>query len=386
VFRSPPAKCAAMVAVLALSACSPNRGPSKFNQTPEVGVVVLQQEQVTLQVDLPGRTSAFESSDVRPQVSGVIQARLFKEGANVRAGQSLYRIDPAPFNAAYQQALGQLANAQASLTVAALKDARYADLVKMNAVSQQEADDARASHEQAAAAVQSARGAVQGAKVNLDYTRVTAPISGRIGRSAVTPGALVIANQATPLTSIQRLDQIYVDVTQPATDLLDLQRALQSGRVARGQLSAHLILQDGSAYEPAGKLSATDVTVDPNTGSVTLRAIFPNPKGLLLPGMYVRAIIDEGVEQDAILAPQQGVTRDERGRANALVVDAAGKASLRILTTGRTVGDKWLVTSGLAAGDKLIVEGLLKAKPGGAVHAVPAGSPPRAQKPPPGKS
>lgn len=339
-------------------------------------MVTLRPEQVKLQVDLPGRTSAYESSDVRPQVSGVIQARLFTEGANVRAGQSLYRIDPAPFEAAYEQALGQLGNAEAALTSARLKDERYDDLVKINAVSRQEADDARAAHEQAAASVQSAKAAVQTASINLKYARVTAPISGRIGRSSVTPGALVTANQATPLASIQRLDQMYVDVTQPATALLDLQRALAAGSVSRGRLDAHLILQDGSEYPHAGKLLATDVVVNENTGTVALRALFPNPDGLLLPGMYVRALIDEGVQNDAILAPQQGVARDERGRPTAIIVDAQDKAVLRILTTSRTIGDRWLVTSGLAAGDRLITEGLLKIKPGDKVRPVPAGSPP----------
>lgn len=353
----------------------PNRGP------PEVGVVTLQAEPVTLTTELPGRTSPFEVSDVRPQIGGIVKARLFQEGSLVRAGQVLYRIDPATYQAAYDQAKAQLASALANVATTQIKAQRYAGLVKINAVSKQDYDDAQAAYKQAAASVQQQKAAAEAARINLGYTRVTAPISGRIGASAVTVGALVTADQATALSTIQRLDPIYVDVTQSASDELRLRREIEAGQVRRGGpgvLAVRLKLGDGSDYAEQGRLQFTDVTVDQTTGAVTLRAVFPNPAGLLLPGLYVRAEIVEGVQPNALLAPQQGVARDEKGEPTALIVDSTGHAQLRTLTTSRAVGDKWLVTAGLAPGDRLIVEGVQNVKPGEAVRAVPAGSPPSA--------
>jgi membrane fusion protein (multidrug efflux system) len=361
-------------AVCLLASCGKPAPPA--SGPPEVGVVTLQPQTAELKTELPGRTSAIETSEVRPQVSGIVQARLFTEGATVKQGQLLYRIDSSVYRAALAQAQGQLANTRAAVTAAKLRSERYADLVKINAVSKQDADDARAAAEQAAAAVAQAEAAVQSARINLDYTGIKAPISGRIGRSAVTAGALVTANQADALTTIQRLDSVYVDISQSSSDLLALRRALQTGQVSPGAVSVRLKLDDGSDYDQLGRLQFTDVTVDQATGSVTLRAIFPNPRDVLLPGMFVRAVITEAVQQRAILAPQIGVTRDERGLPTAMVVDAAGKAQQRTLKLGRAVGDKWLVQEGLSAGDRLIVEGLQRVRPDSPVRAVPAGSAP----------
>ena len=337
--------------------------------------MVLQAQSANIQTELAGRTSAIETADVRPQVTGIILARPFTEGAQVSRGQVLYQIDPAPYQAALAVAQAQLANAQAVDRTAKLKSQRYDDLLKTNSVSRQDADDARAVAGQAAANVQQAQAAVQNAKINLGYTKVSAPISGHAGRSTVTPGALVTANQAAALTTIQRLDQIYVDITQSSTQLLALRQSMNSGHASKGSTAVHLKLEDGSDYPTPGVLQFTDVTVDPATGTVDLRAIVPNPKGVLLPGMYVRAVITQAVESNAILAPQVGVSRDVRGQPIAFVVNAQGKAEQRTLKTGPSVGDKWLVTDGLKPGDRLIVEGLQKVRDGVPVHAVPAGSP-----------
>jgi len=345
-----------------------------------VSVATVQAQGVALEADLPGRTNPFQISDVRPQVNGIIQARLFEEGSNVRAGQVLYRIDPAPYQAAYDQALGQLANARASQVTAKLKADRYADMVKINAVSHQDADDARAASDEAAATIQQQAAAVETARINLNYTKVTAPISGRIGVSAFTQGALVTNGQTNALTTIQKLDPIYVDVTQTAADLLTLRDAMARGSGQNGSAASaavHLQLADGRDYPLAGKLQFTDITVDQNTGSVTLRALFPNPSGELLPGMYVRARVTEGVDPNGILAPQQAVTRDARGRPTALVVDSRGRAELRMLEIAGAIGNQWRVTSGLKPGDHLIVVGGGNAKPGQPVKVVP-GSPPAA--------
>jgi membrane fusion protein (multidrug efflux system) len=348
---------------------------------PEVGVVTIEAQPVSLEAELPARTTPYQVSDVRPQVNGIIKARLFVEGSNVKAGQVLYQIDPAPYQAAYDQAAAQLANAQANLVTAQLKAERYADLIKINAVSRQDADDAKAAYGQAAATVAQQKAAVESAKINLGYTRVTAPISGRIGRSSYTVGALVTASQTDALTTVQSLDPIYVDIPQSSTQLLALRRSLASGQlVSAGPQTAtvSLKLEDGSAYPLKGRLEFADITVDQTTGAVDLRAVFPNPQGVLLPGMYVRAVVAQGVAPQGILAPQQGVSRDQKGDPIAYVVGPDGKTELRQLKTGQAIGDKWLVTDGLAPGDRLIVEGLLKVKPGMAVHAVPAGSPPQA--------
>lgn len=370
--------CTIALAILALSlgACGKHQDQQQGGPV-EAGVVVLQPQTTALTVELPGRTSAIETSDVRPQVSGIVQARLFTEGSNVRQGQVLYQIDPATYRAALAQAQGQLANARAGLTSAKLKAERYADLVKINAVSRQDADDARAAYQQAAAAVQQAQASVQAAAINVGYTRVKAPISGRIGASSVTRGALVTADQATALTTIQRTDRMYVDITQSASELLNLRQELQSGALGRGGVAVRLKLENGQDYGQTGTLQFTDVTVDQSTGAVTLRAVFPNPQGVLLPGLYVRAVVDQGVRANAILAPQIGVARDLRGRPTAMVANAQNKAEERNLQLGAAIGDKWLVLSGLKAGDRLIVEGLQKVKPGSPLKVVPAGSPSR---------
>jgi membrane fusion protein (multidrug efflux system) len=343
--------------------------------------MTIRAQPVTLQSDLPGRTTPLEVSDVRPQVNGIIKARLFVEGANVQAGQLLYQIDPAPYRASYDQARAQLANARANLITARLKADRYADMVKINAVSHQDADDAKATADADAANVQQQAAALESARINLGYTRVTAPISGRIGVSTYTKGALVTNGQANALTTIQKLDPIYVDVAQTAAELLtlrdDMARAAATGRVAPA-LTVRLQLGDGQSYPLAGKLQFTDVTVDQNTGSVTLRAIFPNPKAVLLPGMYVRALVTEGVDPNGILAPQQAVTRDEKGRPTALVVDSHNLAQARVLTVANAIGNQWRVTSGLKPGDRLVVEGGSNAKPGSPVRIVAERAPPAA--------
>jgi membrane fusion protein (multidrug efflux system) len=365
----------ALAALAAVAGCSkPDPKAGGPDGPTEVGVVTLAAQPVTLATELPGRATPYETSDVRPQVGGIIIARPFTEGANVRAGQVLYRIDPAPYRAAYDQAKAQAASAEANLVTTQLKAERYGELVKINGVAKQDYDDAEAAYKQAAAQVAQLRAAAEAARINLAYATITAPISGRVGPSTVTKGALVTTGQTAALTTIQRLDPIYVDVTQSASDLLRLRRALADGQLTGGPTSVpvRLKLDDGSDYPLEGKLQFADVTVDQTTGTVTLRALFPNPSGILLPGMFVRAEVAEGVVPSGLLAPQQGVSRDERGRPTALVVGADGKAQLRNLVLGQAVGDKWLVESGLKAGDRLIVQGLQRAKPGQAVRTVTA--------------
>jgi membrane fusion protein (multidrug efflux system) len=364
---------------LALAGCA-RRPPPPPSAPPKVGYVVLEPESAVLTTELPGRTNAFLTSDVRPQVTGIIKSRLFVEGSNVRAGQVLYQIDPAPYQAAYDQAKALLANAQAAETTDKLKAQRYAELVKINAVSKQDYDDAIAADQQALATVAQNKASLESARINLDYTKVKAPISGRIGRSAVTPGSLAVSGQTTALATIQALDPIYVDVNESADEVLRLKGEMASGHLdSAGAASAKvkLILSDGTAYPLEGQLRFSEALVDTSTGSVTLRAVFPNPKALLLPGLFVRAELNEGVAPNVILAPQQAVSRDEKGRATAYVVDAQNTAQPRILTTSRAVGDKWLVTSGLNPGDHLIVDGLLMVHaPGQPVSPVPAGQAP----------
>ncbi|HUZ13778.1 MAG TPA: efflux RND transporter periplasmic adaptor subunit [Caulobacteraceae bacterium] len=377
----PPRGAAARTVVVAaalsalLAGCGGARPPAA-RPPPTVAVVTIEPQAVTLTAELPGRTSPYEIADVRPQVGGIILERRFVEGSLVRAGQVLYRIEPAPYRAAYDQATAQLANAEANLVTTRLKAARYADLVKIHAVSSQDADDAEAAFKQAGATVMQDQASVEAARINLGFTRVTAPITGRIGISAVTKGALVTASQATALDTIQRLDPIYVDIAQSAAQVLALRQQMARGGLdASGAAGAQvrLTLDDGSAYPAAGRMQFTDVTVDQTTGAVTLRAVFPNPSGLLLPGMYVRATVVEGVDPAGLLVPQQGVGRDQKGNPTALVVGPDGVVQLRQLQVGQTVGDKWLVTSGLAAGDRVIVEGLQSARPGAKVRAVAAG-------------
>jgi membrane fusion protein (multidrug efflux system) len=360
--------------VVALSACGPKppaAGAGGMGGPAEVGVVVVQPQAVPLTVELNGRTSAFLVSEVRPQVSGVVRARLFKEGGLVRAGEALYQIDPATYRATLQSAEAGLAQARATLTSAKLKADRYRELVAINAVSKQDNDDAQAAYQQAVANVAAQNAAVSQARINLGYTRVLAPISGRIGKSSVTAGALVTANQEQALAVIQQVDRIYVDVTQSAAELLKLKRDLAQGELGKsGSAAVRLILADGSAYPLPGRLEFTDVTVDPGTGSVGLRAVFPNPNEVLLPGLYVRANLVKGVAKDAILAPQAAISRDPTGKATAMVVGAGNKVEPRVLTLGQSLGDKWLVTSGLKPGDRVIVEGLQKTGPGAPVKPV----------------
>lgn len=348
---------------------------------PEVGVIVIQPQSVTLTTELPGRTSAHLIAEVRPQVGGIILKRLFTEGSDVKAGQVLYQIDPATYKAAYASARAAQSRAEANLMPARLKEQRFRDLVKIKAVSQQDYDDANAALKQAEADLASSKAAVESARINLAYTRVTAPISGRIGRSTVTNGALVTASQASALATIQQLSSVYVDVTQSSAEMLRLKQNLASGLLKENgstQARVNLKLEDGSAYPLPGTLKFSEVTVDQSTGSITLRAVFPNPKQVLLPGMFVRAIVEEGVNNQAILVPQRGVSRNQAGNATALVVGAGDKVEQRTIKVARTVGDNWLVSEGLKPGDRVILEGLQKAKPDTKVKVVPFGSKPAA--------
>ncbi|HEX7853715.1 MAG TPA: efflux RND transporter periplasmic adaptor subunit [Sphingobium sp.] len=352
-------------AVVSLAGCGPQEGPSAG--PPAVGIVTLREEPVTLTTELPGRVTAAETSEVRPQINGVIRRRLFSEGSMVRAGQVLYEIEDAPYRAALGTAQGNLAKAQANIDATRLQADRYRSLIGINAVSKQDLDNAESSARTARADVAAQKGSVDSARVNLDFTRIRAPISGRIGRSLYTPGALVQAGQANALATILRTDSVYVDVTQSAAQILDLKAALVEGGLSQaGQASARvqILLPNGKTYPAEGRLQFSEISVDPQTGSVTLRATFPNADGLLLPGMYVRARLVEGVRQKAILAPQQGITRDPRGRATAMVVNAQDKVEQRIVATDRPQGDTWIVTGGLKPGDRLIVEGLMGLQPG----------------------
>jgi len=344
---------------------------------PEVATVTVQTQQVVLTTELPGRTSAYRIAEIRPQVNGLIQKRLFTEGSDVQAGQVLYEIDPAHFQAAYNNAKAALGKAEANLPSIRSRVERYRELLPDKAVSQQEFDDAAAAEKQNLAEIEIWKAMVETASINLGYTHVTAPISGRIGRSNVTDGALVTAHQPVPLATIQQLDPIYVDVPQSTTELLRLRSRMEDGRLKHdgtNQKKVNLILEDGTAYSSEGTLQFRDVTVDPTTGSVILRVVFPNPKGLLLPGMFVRAVAMEGVNEQAILIPQQAVSRDPKGNPLALIVDAEGKVQQRMLTLDRAVGDQWLVTSGLTPGDRVIVEGIQRVRPGASVKEVPFGA------------
>ncbi|OJW58717.1 MAG: efflux transporter periplasmic adaptor subunit [Thiobacillus sp. 65-1059] len=363
-----------LLGALLLAACGgktePGAAPGAV--APAVTVVTVQPEPVPVTAELPGRTSPYLVAELRPQVSGIVKQRLFKEGSDVKAGQVLYRIDPATYQATYDSARANLARAEANLEVARLKAGRYAELVKIEAVSAQANDDAQAAQKQAQAEVGAAKAALDKARVDLDFTRVTSPIAGRIGRSAVTAGALVTANQAAALATVQQLDPIYVDLTQSSAELLGLKRNLDSGRLQRSggdTVPVQLVLEDGSLYGAAGRLAFSEVTVDEGTGSVTLRAVFPNPKGELLPGMYVRARLTQGVNRDAVLVPHAAVSRTPRGEAQVMVVNGEAKVEARSVKAEQSIGDKWVVTGGLAAGDRVIVEGLQKVKPGAPVQA-----------------
>ncbi len=364
-------------ALVFLAACSSRTAAPPAPGPVEVGVVTITPAPVTLTRELPGRTSAFRVAEVRARVNGIVQKRLFQEGSDVREGQKLFLIDPAPYEAVLDGAKASLARAEATLGNARVVAARHAELIKTNVVSQQDHDNAMAALKTAEADVASARAAEQAARINLGFTTVTAPVSGRIGRSAVTEGAFAQASQATLLATIQQINPIYVDLTQAADEVLKLRRNLESGKlqgVGKGQVRVQLVTDDGREYAQAGTLQFTDVTVDPGTGSITLRALFPNPKGELLPGMFVRARLDEGVSPQALLVPQVGVTRDQKGLPVAMVVNAEKKVERRQLVTDRIVGDAWLVSDGIQAGDQVIVEGLQKVRPGSLVNPVPAAS------------
>lgn len=369
-----------LMATIALTGCkqqqsSPGTPPS--GGSPEVGVISVAAAPVTLTMELPGRISPHMIAEVRPQVDGIIQKRLFVEGSDVKAGQVLYQIDPAVYEAALASARAALARAEANLVPARLKAQRFRELVAVNAVSRQEHDDSEALLKQAEAEVAVSQAAVESARINLDYTRVKAPISGRIGRSSVTAGALVTENQAAAMATIQQLDPVYVDLTQSSAELLRLKRNLASGELkgeGTDQAKVKLLLEDGSPYGQEGTLKFSEVSVEQGTGSVTLRALVPNPEQLLLPGMFVRAILDEGVKEDGILVPQRGVTRNPAGKAMVMVVGAEDKVEARIIKVSRTIGDNWLVSEGLQAGDQVILEGTQRARPGTQVKAVPFGS------------
>lgn len=341
--------------------------------TPEVSVVTVESKPVELSTELAGRVAASLTAEVRPQVSGIIQKRLFTEGSDVKEGDLLYQIDPAPLQAAFDGAQAVLAKAEANLVPAQLKAERYAELKQSEAVSVQDYDDAVASLKLIEAEILAAKASLESARINLAYTKVTAPISGRIGRSAVTTGALVTANQPGPLATIVTLDPVYVDVTQASTDMLRLRRAFASGRLTSGdkETEVTLTLDDGSTYPETGRLKFSEAFVDEGTGSVTLRTLFPNPKLTLLPGMFVRASLREGVRTDGILVPQRGVSRNPAGEPTVLTVNSQNIVELKVIKADRTVGKDWLVDDGLNPGDRVILEGLQRARPGTPVKAVP---------------
>jgi len=350
--KAPNTLQAAVLAMALVAGCG-HKGQAPTPPPPKISFITVQAQAVPITTELPGRVTGYRTADVRPQVNGVILKRLFIEGGDVKAGQQLYQIDPAPYQALYDSAVAADASARALAE-------RYKPLVEANAVSKQDYDNAVASHLQAQAAVETAR-------INLVYTRVLSPITGRIGRSLITEGALVTANQATALATVQQLDPVYVDVTQPTTTLLRLKKEAAAGLLKQneaGKTQVRVRLEDGSDYAHPGTLEFSEVTVDEGTGSVTLRALMPNPERLLLPGMFVREEIQEGVRQSAVLAPQQGISHDQKGEPNALVVGPDNTVELRTLKTDRAIGDQWLVTSGLKPGDRVIVEGIQSAKPG----------------------
>ncbi|HDR2890066.1 TPA: efflux RND transporter periplasmic adaptor subunit [Enterobacter asburiae] len=358
-----------IVCAALLAGCDGQDAQQQHPQSPQVSVYIVKSAPLAVTTELPGRTDAFRVAEVRPQVSGIILRRNFAEGSDVNAGDSLYQIDPATYQAAYDSAKGELAKAQAAANIAHLTVKRYVPLVGTQYVSKQEYDQAVATAQQADASVVAAQAGVESARINLAYTKVTSPIEGRIGKSSVTEGALVTNGQATALATVQQLDPIYVDVTQPSSDFMRLkQSSLQKGD---GSSTVELLMENGQPYPLKGTLQFSDVTVDESTGSITLRAIFPNPKHLLLPGMFVRARIDEGVQPDAILVPQQGVTRTPRGDATVLVVNDKNQVESRTVVAPQAIGDRWLITEGLKNGDRVIVSGLQKARPGTTVVATP---------------
>lgn len=360
--------------VMLIAGCeSPQPAPA-VAPPPQVGIYTVQARPLALSTELPGRTAAFQLAEVRPQVSGIIRTRAFTEGADVKAGETLYVIDAASYQAAYGAAKATLERAEANLLTAAPKARRYKELLAVEGVSRQELEEAQAAEAQARADVAVAKAALESAGINLAYTKVTAPIAGRIGRSNVTAGALVTAGQDSALATLQQLDPMYVDLTQSGEDLMRLKKALQDGALkkATGQARVALKLADGSTYAQEGRLQFVDARVDPGTGNVTLRAIFPNPKHDLMPGMFVRAVIENGMDEHAIAVPQQGVTRNPQGEATALVLNQKGIVEQRVIVTSGTWKDQWIVKSGLREGDRLIVEGLQKVQPGAPASVAPA--------------
>ncbi|MEX3017973.1 efflux RND transporter periplasmic adaptor subunit [Kluyvera sp. STS39-E] len=344
---------------------------------PQVTVHVVSSAPLSITTELPGRTSAFRIAEVRPQVSGIILKRNFTEGSDVEAGQSLYQIDPATYQATYNSAKGDVSKAQAAATIAHLTVKRYIPLLGTQYISRQDYDQAVATARQADADVFAANAALESARINLAYTKVTSPISGRIGKSSVTEGALVTNGQTDALATVQQLDPIYVDVTQSSSDFMRLkQESLQQGGEAK---SVQLLMENGQPYALKGSLQFSDVTVDETTGSITLRAIFPNPQHVLLPGMFVRARIDEGINPKAMLVPQQGVTRTPRGDATVLLVNEKNQVETRAVVATQAIGDQWLITSGLKAGEKVIISGLQKVHPGATVQAEKDTAAPAAQ-------
>lgn len=340
---------------------------------PEVGIVTLTAQPLALSSELSGRTTAYMVAQIRPQVGGIIQKRAFTEGALVKAGELLYQIDPASYQAAHASAKASVARAEATVISARLKAQRQSELLAIEAISKQDHEDAQASLQQAEADLAAAKAALETASINLERTRISSPIGGRVEASSVTPGALVTANQETALTTVQQLDPIYVDIPQSSAEVLQLRKALASGKLQADGDGARiqLVLEDGSVYKHEGKLQFSGVTVNEGTGTVTLRALVPNPERLLMPGMYVRTKLGLGTDPEALLVPQQGIGRDNAGRATALVVGGDGKVEQRSVTVAETVNKSWRVTGGLAAGEKVIVEGSGKVRPGQTVNAVP---------------
>ena len=361
---------------ICLSGCGQSASFAKeVAKDPEVGIVTLVPQTVTLSSNLAGRTTAHMVAQIRPQVGGIVQKRVFTEGTQVKAGELLYQIDPASYQAAYASAKASVARAEATVNATRLKAKRQSDLLAIEAVSQQDNEDAQASLQQAEADLSSARAALETASLNLERTRIVSPIAGRVDTSTVTPGALVTANQETVLTTVQQLDPIYVDIPQSSLDVLQLRKASASGsltnaRDSDGTTRIQIVLEDGTTYKHDGKLQFSGVTVNATTGAVILRALVPNPEHLLMPGMYVRAKMDRGSAPEALLVPQPGIGRDNAGRATALVVSPDAKVELRKVTVSEVVGNNWRVTDGLLAGDRVIVEGASKVRPGQTVRAV----------------
>ena len=370
-----------IVCAALLAGCDGSESQQQHAQAPQVTVYVVKSAPLAVTTELPGRTDAYRVAEVRPQVSGIILQRNFTEGSDVNAGDSLYQIDPATYQAAFDSAKGELAKAEAAANIAHLTVKRYLPLVGTQYVSRQEYDQAVANARQADASVMAAQAGVETARINLAYTKVSSPINGRIGKSTVTEGALVTNGQATALATVQQLDPIYVDVTQSSSDFMRLKQSVEQGSLHKdsARSNVQVVMENGTVYPLKGTLQFSDVTVDESTGSITLRAIFPNPQHTLLPGMFVRARIDEGIQPDTILIPQQGVTRTPRGDATVLIVNNQNQVEPRAVVASQAIGDKWLISEGLQPGDQVIVSGIQKAHPGMTVKTTPDATPPAAK-------